>query len=415
MNSYSGQIEIPASKSQTIRAILIALFSNSESRIRHPLYSEDTLSAISLIEKMGAIVRKEENGDLLIDSRFAFIDLDSDEIDCGNSGTTTYLALPMLSSLPFSVTLKGDSSLSKRPVKPLLDSLEDLGVETMSNEGFLPITVRGPMEGGNTEIECKTSQYLSGLLLGCPLALGDSHIHSTLLNEKPYVRMTLKWLDKQGIRYEASPDLLDIFIPGGQSYKEEDEYIEGDFSSASFFFALATIGPYSITVTGLDRNSEQGDKAMLDILEKMGCVVDWDGMSVTVTGPEKLKGGEFDLSSIPDTLPSLSIVASFASEKVVLGNVEQARIKETDRIAVLKENLTLLGVNVEDTQDSLIIYPSNNIHGGCVKGYKDHRIIMAFSIMATKIENITLDDSSAAAVTFPSFFDKLNSLKENAK
>ena len=409
----SGKIIIPSSKSQTIRALLISVFSRGVSYIKHPLISDDTESCINAVKAMGADVNILENGDITVDATYAFSDMDELSIDAGNSGTTEYLSLPMLSSLGIQVNIDGDEMLRKRPLKPLLDALESLGAETESTEGFPPASIRGPLDGGECTIECKTSQYLSGLLLGAPLAIGDSHIKCTVLFEKPYVKMTLKWLDDQGIKYRISDDLEEVWVKGGQSYKPLDTYIEGDFSSASFFFVAAAIHGTEVTVEGLDKNSTQGDKEILNILEKMGCSIKWNGMAVTVKGPEKLKGGVFDLNAIPDTLPALSVAAAFAEGDTILGNVEQARIKETDRIKVMRENLNELGVEAEERRDALIIHGNGSVKGGKAKGYGDHRVIMALAILGTKTEEKTeIDDVSAASVTFPTFFDLLEKLEK---
>ena len=409
----SGKIIIPSSKSQTIRALLISVFSRGVSYIKHPLISDDTESCINAVKAMGADVNILENGDITVDATYAFSDMDELSIDAGNSGTTEYLSLPMLSSLGIQVNIDGDEMLRKRPLKPLLDALESLGAETESTEGFPPASIRGPLDGGECTIECKTSQYLSGLLLGAPLAIGDSHIKCSVLFEKPYVKMTLKWLDDQGIKYRISDDLEEVWVKGGQSYKPLDTYIEGDFSSASFFFVAAAIHGTEVTVEGLDKNSTQGDKEILNILEKMGCAIKWNGMAVTVKGPEKLKGGVFDLNAIPDTLPALSVAAAFAEGDTILGNVEQARIKETDRIKVMRENLNELGVEADERRDALIIHGNGSVKGGKAKGYGDHRVIMALAILGTRTEEKTeIDDVSAASVTFPTFFDLLEKLEK---
>ena len=225
--------------------------------------------------------------------------------------------------------------------------------------------------------------------------------------------MTLKWLDDQGIQYRISDDLEEAWVKGGQSYKPLDTYIEGDFSSAAFFFVAAAIQGTEITVEGLDRDSTQGDKEILDILQAMGCTIEWNGMAVTVKGPKELKGGDFDLNAIPDTLPALAVAAAFAKGDTILGNVPQARIKETDRISVMRENLNILGVDAEERSDALIIHGKGRVKGGSVKGYGDHRIIMALSILGTKTEETTeIDDVSAASVTFPTFFDLIKELEK---
>ena len=409
----SGKIIIPSSKSQTIRALLISAFSRGVSYIKHPLISDDTESCINAVKAMGADISIDDDGNITVDAENAFKDMDELFIDAGNSGTTEYLSLPMLSSLGIQVNIDGDEMLRKRPLKPLLDALESLGAETESTNGFPPASIRGPLDGGECTIECKTSQYLSGLLLGAPLAIGDCHIKCSVLFEKPYVKMTLKWLDDQGIKYRISDDLEEVWVKGGQSYKPLDTYIEGDFSSASFFFVAAAIHGTEVTVEGLDKNSTQGDKEILNILEKMGCSIKWNGMAVTVKGPDKLKGGVFDLNAIPDTLPALSVAAAFAEGDTILGNVEQARIKETDRIKVMRENLNELGVEAEERRDALVVHGKGSVKGGKAKGYGDHRVIMALAILGTRTEEKTeIDDVSAASVTFPTFFNLLEKLEK---
>ena len=202
-------------------------------------------------------------------------------------------------------------------------------------------------------------------------------------------------------------------VEGDQSYRCFDEYINGDFSSASFFFVAAAISGTAITVQGLDRNDPQGDKEILTILEKMGATVEWNGNAVTVKGPEKLKGGEFDLNAIPDTLPVLTIAAAAAIGDTHLTNVPQARIKETDRIKCMHENLRLLGVDAEEEEDGLIIHGKGIIKGAECKGYGDHRIIMALAVASAAAEGIiTIDDEKAAAVTFPTFFTLLENIRK---
>lgn len=411
---YSGSIIIPASKSQTIRALLIALMARGRSVIRHPLFSSDTESCISALLSLGASVERKDDGTLYVDSTRLITDKCNEEIviDAGNSGTTTALILPILAlfKTPFVVT--GDEQLKKRPFLPLLDSLSELGAEVSAEDGFPPIHIKGPIKGGETTIECKTSQYLSGLLLALPLAEEDSTVTCSLLYEKPYVRMTQWWLKREGISFSLSDDLMHNSVKGRQSYKCIDEYIEGDFSSSSFFFGLAAIQGFSITVSGLDKDSTQGDKRILEVLKEMGCTVEWDGMSVTVTGPDTIKGGDWDINDIPDALPILSVVACFSKETTIFRNVAQARIKETDRINVMKRELEKLGADITELPDGLIIKGKGRLGGGKVSGHGDHRIIMALSVAGTKTINETeIDDTRAVAVTFPSFYTLLEELE----
>ena len=409
----SGTVEVPASKSQTIRAFLIACFAREMSIIRHPLISSDTESCIEAVKKIGAKVSFN------LDKSVAYVDSSSISlpesllIDAGNSGTTEYLLLPMAASLGIPVTVTGDGQLRRRPVGPLAGALRELGAEVLTEDGKPPVTVTGPLKGGLTSIECRTSQYLSGLLLGSVLAENDTVINCPLLYEKPYVSLTLGWLDKQGIEYRISDDYMHSEISGGQRYHGFDEYINGDYSSASFFFAMAAMAGTAVTVKGLDPDDAQGDKAILDILREMGCVITWNGNEVTVRGPERLMGGTFDLNAIPDTLPILAATAAAAEGTTRLTNVPQARIKETDRIRCMHENLSLLGVSCEEEEDGLIIHGNGHVGGGEVKGYGDHRIIMAMaSLSAAASDDIIIDDEEAAAVTFPSFFSLFDSIRK---
>ena len=407
-----GTVSVPASKSQTIRAFLLAAFSKEKSIIRHPLLSADTLSAISAVRALGAEVTFSS------DKETAYVDATGMKagspllIDAGNSGTTEYLLLPMAASLGTGITITGDSQLRSRPVGPLAGALRDLGVKVTESGGKPPVTVCGPIKGGSTVIECRSSQYLSGLLLGAPLGEGDTRIDCSLLYEKPYVTLTLGWLRRQGIEYTISDDYEHAAVKGGQRYHGFDERISGDWSSASFFLAMAAMAGTSITVSGLDRDDPQGDRMILSILEKMGASVAWEGSDVTITGPEMLHGGTFDLNAIPDTLPILAVTAACASGTTRLTNVPQARIKETDRIACMRENLTALGVECEEEEDGLVIHGTGHVGGGSVRGFGDHRIIMALASLSAGAEGtIGIDDEKAAEVTFPSFFSLLRSIQ----
>ncbi len=404
----AGRITIPASKSQTIRAFLIATFSREKSVILNPLHSSDTAACIEACRELGAVITFNEDGSkayvdaTALDIKDRIIDINTE-----NSGTTTYLIYGLLATLGAKrITLQGDEQLNKRPILPLVNAYRDLGVTAEIDGNTPPVALTGMLKGGHTSIECKTSQYLSSLLLALPLAENDSIVDCPLLFEKPYVRMTLDWLDRQHIEYTISDDLQHSEIKGGQVYHGGEFLVPGDFSSAAFFFAIAAVCGTTITVDGLDKNDSQGDKHFLDILEDMGCEVSWEGYSVTVKGPEQLKGINIDLNSMPDILPILSVVAARSRETTIIHNVAQARIKETDRISCMKENLQLLGADAEEREDGLIIHGKGSLRGGFVKGYGDHRIIMAMAVASLLCEKeMTIDDESACSVTFPAFFE----------
>ena len=409
----NATIWIPGSKSQTIRALLIASFSRGKSTIINPLISSDTLSTANALKTLGVKIDYDEGKKLFrVDAENIGKGFDKVTLDLGNSGTGTYLLLGLAASLEKEITITGDESLSSRPIAPLAKAYEDLGAEVSTNDGFLPVTIKGPLKGGRTEIECRTSQYLSSLLLASVLCSADVEITCPLLYEKPYVAITLSWLDRQGISYEISDDYLHSRVKGGQTFHAGQFTVSGDYSSASFFFALAAASGKSVTVLGLDRYDSQGDKRVLDVLQAMGCSVVWVENGVMVKGPEHLKGGTFDINDIPDALPILAAISTLAESDVRLTNVPQARIKETDRIRVMHDELTKLGAKVTEEDDGLIIHSGSKLHGGKVSGHKDHRIIMALSILGVLIDGIEIDDTKHASVTFPTFFTLLNEVRE---
>lgn len=406
-------IWIPGSKSHSIRALLIAAFSRGRSVIRNLLVSSDTVSTMEALEKLNVtIVRDERMHAHVVDATGLGKGVGDVTLDLGNSGTGTYLLMGLAASLGTRVTITGDDSLKSRPVGPLAEAYRSLGAEVEDNNGYLPLTIKGPLKGGKVVMDCPTSQYLSSLLLACALAKGNTEITCPILFEKPYVGMTLKWLDGQNIKYEISKDYQKSFITGGQCFKAIDTTISGDYSSASFFFGLAAISGKKINMLGLDKNDSQGDKRVLKVLEQMGCIMTWIENGVSVQGPEKLKGGSFDINDIPDALPILSAIATQAQEEVTLFNVAQARIKETDRIACMAKNLRLLGADITEMEDGLKIRPSA-LHRSKVNGYDDHRIIMAMAILSYAVEGgIEIDDARKADVTFPTFFELYGKIKK---
>lgn len=407
-----GTIDIPASKSQTIRALLIALMAEGKSTIRHPLYSSDTISCMNALRSLGALVETDEDGTIRVDSSKLSKSREETIIDCGNSGTTAALILPILALGKTPFVLTGDEQLKKRPFLPQVKALEALGAETESDGGHPPIRVCGPVRGGECIIECRSSQYLSGLLLALPLAEGDSKITCSLLYEKPYVRMTEHWLKDEGIDFHLSDDLMISEIKGGQKYRTIDAFIEGDYSSATFFFVLAALHGTSVTVSGLEEDSTQGDRRVLEVLGKMGCTVEWRGKSVTVTGPLEIKGGIYDINDIPDALPALAALACYSRETTAFLNVAQARIKETDRIKVMSDELTKMGAETEERPDGLVIHGHGSLRGGKVSGHRDHRVIMALSVAGTKSDEETIiDDTESVSVTFPTFYTLLGELQ----
>jgi len=419
-----GTLSVPASKSHTIRGLLMATLAGGTSKLEAPLLSSDALSCLKACQAMGANIERikgpEGKENWIIEGTGGRISAPQEPIDVGNSGTTLYLAASMAALGTNPITFTGDEQICARPAGPLLNALENLGARVIRKNGdCAPFTIQGPLSGGQTELSCPTSQYLSSILLAAPLADGNTTLNIPLLYEQPYVEMTLKWLDDQFVMLE-NKEFKQFYIPGGQSYRELDTAIPGDYSSATFPLCAAAITGGKVKVQGLDPTDTQGDKDVIPMLEKMGCKITWKGNSVTLEGPEpQSQGGPgltpavLDLNATPDALPALAVTACYAGGTTELINVPQARLKETDRIAVMAKELSNLGASLEEREDGLIIQ-GGPLTGGEAHGHGDHRVVMALALAALGMkEPITIDTAEAVEITYPGYFEMLENLKQN--
>lgn len=459
---FSGTFRIPASKSHTIRRLLFAALGEGTSILDHPLDSLDARSCVAVCRAFGAQVEEVRapdprgeavplgspgkpslpananplgsDGKRLVRWLVTGVGLGKpgnqlavpdNVIDVGNSGTTLYLALAMAALGSGTAVFTGDEQIRRRSAEPLLQALKGLGAQAFSTkgDGCAPIVVRGPWKGGRVRIPCPTSQYLSALLIAAPLAPAGTvtELEVPLLNERPYVEMTLSYLDTQGVPYEAAEDRSFFRIPGGSVYRPLNGTVPADFSSAAFPACAAAITGGPATLLGLDPRDTQGDKVVFLILEKMGCQVAWSDegpaeRAVTVSRAGPLIGTDLDLNATPDALPALAAVACYARGETGLINVPNARIKETDRISVMAQELRTLGALVEELSDGLIINgpvldnpDQKPLKGGSVHGHGDHRVVMALSVAALgAAKPVTIDTAESAAVTYPGFLELLN-------
>jgi len=407
-SNLSGIVAIPGSKSHTIRAVAIAALAQGRSVLRRPLMSADTEAAIRAAVAFGAEATCDEDWKLCgVGGQPRVPD---DVIDVANSGTTECIMAAVAALAEGYTVFTGDEQIRRRPVEPLLQALRDLGAEafTTRGNGCAPFVIRGPLRGGKTAIACPTSQYLTALLLACPLAQGDTEIEVLELNEQPYVEMTLHWLDRQSIEYDRVR-LERLWIPGGQRYGCFDAAIPADWSSATFFLCAGAMGSGTITLTGLDMNDPQGDKAVVEMLRQMGARIEETPEGLVVSGGD-LRGTKLDLNATPDALPALAVTACFAEGETRLVNVPQARLKETDRLAVMAQELTKLGADVEELADGLVIRQSK-LRGALVEGHGDHRVVMALAVAGTFAEGeTTITTAEAVGVTFPNYVELMQSL-----
>jgi len=404
-----GVAEIPASKSHTIRAVYVATLASGVSEIRAPLRSRDTLAAVDAGRALGAQIGLGAER-WRIEGTSGNPVPPAHPIDVGNSGTSLRIGLGVAALATDWVVFTGDGQIRRRPNEALIRSLNDLGARVFSTrgDGAAPVAVRGPLRGGLTHIDCLSSQYLTSLLISCPLAEGDTEIRVGMLNERPYVWLTLFWLDQLGIEY-CRRHLEHFHIRGGQSYPAFERRIPADFSSATLPLAAAAVTGSQITLVGLDMHDPQGDKAVLGMLESMGCTVTHGEEAVTIEGGD-LVGREIDLNDTPDALPALAVVGAFAEGETRLVNVPQARAKETDRIAVMREELRKLGIEAQELPDGLIVQ-GGRPRGAVVDGHGDHRIAMALVVAGLAAEGETvIEGAEAIDVTFPNFAELMQGL-----
>ena len=408
-----GNVRIPASKSHTIRGVLFGMLADGTSTLLHPLDAADTLSSVRCARTLGASVDCLEDR-WIVRGTGGRLPSSPLHLDVGNSGTTLGNLLAVCATGTMPITLDGDASIRTRPYDSLLRSLTEVGAVVASSgaRGTAPIMIQGPLVGGTARIDGTTSIYLTPLLVAAPLIGGNTELLvDGTMNEKGYVRMTLDWLDAAGITVEANEDLTRFRIRGGQTYRPVEREIAADFSSAAFPACAAVLaaGP-EVAVLGLDFADSQGDKQVFEHLKKMGASLEVDGTELRIRRAAKLQGIRMDLSDTPDALPMLAVVGCFAEGETVLHNVAMARIKETDRIAVMCEELRKMGANIEERPDGLVIRKSA-LHGAHVNGHDDHRVVMALAVAGLVADGETrVDSAESVRITYPTFLESMRDL-----
>ena len=302
-------------------------------------------------------------------------------------------------------------------MQDLIDALENLGVTIYSSQsnGTPPIIVKGGFDGGETDIKGDvSSQFISSIIMAAPYSKKPVtlNVRGTFVS-KPYVNMTLSVISKFGIDFEYDttnvPEYSSYYIEP-QKYEATEYIIEGDYSSASYMIAAAAMIPSSITIKNLYSDSMQGDKVILDIIEKMGATVKVSDTEVHIESDGQLKAFDINLENAPDLLPTVAVLMSEAEGTSVITGVEHARYKETDRVHNCAIELSNVGIEVEEMKDGLII--KGNPTGGVVNSHLDHRMVMAFYVLGLKTGNITIKDAACYDVSFPNFLDVMNEISE---
>ncbi len=400
-HTLTGNVEAIASKSQAHRLIIAAALSDKDTTVNINSLSEDIQATLNVLDALGATAQQVDDTKLII-SPLTKAKANA-RLNCGESGSTLRFMLPVAAALGArDAVFTGEGKLPKRPMEPLLTALAQKGVVIKGTE--LPLRIKGQLEAGTFSLPGNiSSQFISGLLFALPLLPEDSSIEITSPRESQgYIDMTIAALKIFGIQIQETDK--GYYIKGGQKYISPGAVkVEGDWSNAAFWFTAGALGK-TITVTGLDESSYQGDKAILPILEKMGAKVIRKDNAVTVS-PSPLQGIQIDAGEIPDLVPILSVAAAGAQGKTVIKNAQRLRLKESDRLLAMNQCLSLLGGDIKETEDGLIINGGQKLDGTKVPSFQDHRIVMSMAIASVIAKSpIIIQGAESVKKSYPHFF-----------
>jgi 3-phosphoshikimate 1-carboxyvinyltransferase len=407
-------VSVPGSKSITNRAlVLAALGAKQRLRLVGALRSEDTDVMVESLRRLGFNVQAADDEIAVLHSDETEVASEA-ELYVANSGTSMRFLTAMVALFPGRYRIDGNERMRQRPILELLDGLQQLGVDAVSemNNGCPPVVVKSTgLIGRRIQINAdRSSQFLSALLLVSPFANGLMRIEvpGQVVSE-PYVALTIAMLRQFGYECETLPGTI-YRVAGDQPRKLDGDFqIEPDASAASYFFAAAAITGGAVTVTGLSRQSLQGDIRFVSLLEQMGCRVEECESGITVHG-RPLRGIDVDMNDISDTVMSLGVVACFADGPTTIQNVAHIRHKETDRIAALAVELQRIGAGIEEFADGLRITP-RKLHGAEITTYNDHRMAMSLALAGLKTPGIVIKDPGCVAKTYPGFWDDFEKLR----
>jgi 3-phosphoshikimate 1-carboxyvinyltransferase len=400
-SSVRGEIKAPPSKSMTQRAIAAAILADGQSLLVNPSYCDDSLAAMSIAVSLGARVEPQPDKMKITGCG----ELKEKKLNCGESGLAIRLFSPIAALFDEEIIMTGAGSLKKRPMNMIADALNQLGVKCSATDGFLPLTIRGPLKGGHCEIDGSvSSQLLSGLLMALPLADDKSVIKVNNLKSKPYIDMTLGVLRDFGIM--ITNENYEVFrVPGQQKYNPVTYGIESDWSGGSFLLVAGAING-DINVGGLRTDSFQSDMGILKALEKAGANMKITESNIEVSKSD-LKAFEFDATESPDLFPPLVALASYCKGVTKLKGASRLRHKESDRASALTEEFGKMNIKVEMRDDYLIV-TGGKVKGARVNSHDDHRIAMAEAVAALGAsDTVFIKDSHCIVKSYPGFFDDL--------
>ena len=399
----------PPSKSYTHRALIAGALALGTSMVVNPLKAEDTVLTIAALRTLGITIEKKVDRVIIRGCDGSIPAGEAVTLDLNNSGTSLRLltSLALLGSHP--VTLTGSARMQERPIGPLADALPALGgsVTFLNKNGYPPLQVSGHLKGGRVSIDGSiSSQFISSILIAAPYAENEVEVViPSPLASASYLDITLDVMKDFGAvvtreKYER------FCVSNKDHYTSRSYSVEGDYSSASYFFAIAAICGGRVTVSNLKAESVQGDRRFLDALSIMGCTVTSSPDSVTVERSGDLDGITFDMATSPDTVQTLCMVAAVAKTPTTITGIAHLKFKESDRINGTAERLRSLGAHVMIGNDSLTISPAP-LHGGTIDPANDHRTAMSFAVLGLGTGGITITDAGCVSKSYPEFWDTL--------
>lgn len=407
-------VRVPGSKSLTNRALLIAALAKGTTCLQNALFSDDSRYFARALQTLGFDVQlNEAEHEMIVTGLGGKIPAKKAELFIGNAGTAARFLSAFLTLGNGEYILDGETRMRERPIGDLIDALHQLGVEMEAKNNCPPVEIFATgLPGGKTKIAGNiSSQFLSALLMVAPYAQSPIEIEMTTdLNSKPYVDMTIAIMKDFGVNIERR-DYSQFTIHPASYLPLSTFQIESDASAASYFFAAPAICGGSVKVENISRQSVQGDIAFIDVLAQMGCHIKEGENFIEVIGTDVLKGIDIDMSDIPDTAQTMAAVAPFASSQTRIHGIASARVKETDRVSATCTELKRLGVQVDEHEDGMTIYPCPELQPANIQTYNDHRMAMAFSLIGLRFDGVTIENPACVSKTFPDFFEVLENLR----
>ncbi|MGH9458359.1 MAG: 3-phosphoshikimate 1-carboxyvinyltransferase [Thermoanaerobaculia bacterium] len=407
---FNATIDAPASKSVSVRALLLAAMSEGETTVTDLLDADDTRYMADALRKIGFDVSGSFRDGLTIGPRRTMSANDV-ELFVGNAGTAMRFLTGWLAFTPGRFILKGDARMHERPIGELVDALRMLETDVayLEKEGYPPISIRGRRMRGGFEVEVegdRSSQFVSAMMLAGATLPDGIAIRTEGLSSRPYVDVTAQVLAAFGAT--VTEDEPGLFRVRASRLACDRFRVDGDWSSASYWFAAAAATGGTVTVRNIRAASAQGDRRFVDILEAMGARVVRGENETRVEGPAALQGGTFDCNATPDIVPTLAAIAPLATSPVDITNVATLRIKESDRIAVVASELRKLGARVEERADGLRIEPGWSGEEAVIDTHEDHRIAMAFAIAGLARGGVTIEREQVVGKSYPRFWRTLD-------